>query len=129
MTAPCGVSTTSGSSPAHATTRVSPVTTSRSRAPTRGAVRQAMSSPSPRTWAEEDDPLDVLVLGQEPVVPLCIVQARAIGGFRMRDDRGIDVKLICVHVNDPAFADYQAVDDLPRHVVAEMMRFFKDYKT
>src|SRR5262249_60599895 len=54
----------------------------------------------PRTLAEDDDPLDVLVLGQEPVVPLCIVQSRAIGGFRMIDDKGIDDKILCVHTND-----------------------------
>jgi inorganic pyrophosphatase len=82
----------------------------------------------PRTYAEDDDPLDVLVLGQDPVVPLAIVEARAIGGFRMRDEHGEDVKIIAVHVNDPAVADYRDVDQLPRHVVAEMMRFFEDYK-
>ena len=82
----------------------------------------------PRTYAEDDDPIDVLVLGQEPVVPLALVQARAIGGFRMRDEHGEDVKLIAVHVNDPAVSDYQSIDELPKHVVAEMMRFFEDYK-
>jgi inorganic pyrophosphatase len=82
----------------------------------------------PRTYAEDDDPLDVLVLGQEPVVPLAIVSARAIGGFRMRDEHGIDVKVICVHVNDPAFSDYHDIDELPSHIMAEIMRFFEDYK-
>jgi inorganic pyrophosphatase len=82
----------------------------------------------PRTYAEDDDPIDVLVLGQEPVVPLALVQARAIGGFRMRDEHGEDVKLIAVHVNDPAVSDYRSIDELPKHVVAEMMRFFEDYK-
>jgi inorganic pyrophosphatase len=82
----------------------------------------------PRTYAEDDDPIDVLVLGQDPVVPLAIVQARAIGGFRMRDEHGEDVKLIAVHVNDPAFSDYHDQAELPKHVVTEMMRFFEDYK-
>jgi inorganic pyrophosphatase len=82
----------------------------------------------PRTYAEDDDPLDVLVLGQEAVVPLAIVQARAIGGFRMRDEHGEDLKIIAVHVNDPAVADYRDMAELPRHVVAEIMRFFEDYK-
>jgi inorganic pyrophosphatase len=82
----------------------------------------------PRTYAEDDDPIDVLVLGQEPVVPLAILQARAIGGFRMRDEHGEDVKIIAVHVNDPAVSDYHDTDQLPRHVMAEMMRFFEDYK-
>jgi inorganic pyrophosphatase len=82
----------------------------------------------PRTYAEDDDPIDVLVLGQDPVVPLAIVYARAIGGFRMRDEHGEDVKLIAVHVHDPAVNDYHDVDELPKHVVTEMMRFFEDYK-
>ncbi len=64
----------------------------------------------PRTLAEDDDPIDVLVLGQEPVVPLAYLQARAIGGFEMRDEHVEDVKIICVHVNDPAFADYHNVE-------------------
>jgi inorganic pyrophosphatase len=82
----------------------------------------------PRTYAEDDDPLDVLVLGQEPVVPLAILQARAIGGFRMRDEHGVDTKIIAVHVNDPAVADYQDIADLPKHSMTEMIRFFEDYK-
>jgi inorganic pyrophosphatase len=82
----------------------------------------------PRTLAEDEDPLDVLVLGQEPVVPLTLVEARAVGGFRMEDDKGIDDKIICVHVNDPAFRDYIESTQLPRHLVLEMKRFFEDYK-
>jgi len=82
----------------------------------------------PRTYAEDDDPIDVLVLGQEPVTPLAIVQARAIGGFRMRDEHGEDTKIIAVHVNDPAVSDYRDISELPKHVVAEIMRFFEDYK-
>src|SRR5690348_3539642 len=60
----------------------------------------------PRTFCEDGDPLDVLVLGQEPVHPLTIVDARAIGVMRMRDDKGIDDKIIAVNVRDPAVADY-----------------------
>lgn len=82
----------------------------------------------PRTYAEDDDPIDVLVLGQDPVVPLAIVETRVIGGFRMRDEHGEDVKLISVHVNDPAVSDYHDIADLPKHVMAEIMRFFEDYK-
>jgi inorganic pyrophosphatase len=82
----------------------------------------------PRTYAEDDDPIDVLVLGQDAVVPLAIVQARAIGGFRMRDEHGEDLKIIAVNVYDPAVADYHDMAELPKHVVAEMMRFFEDYK-
>jgi inorganic pyrophosphatase len=82
----------------------------------------------PRTYAEDDDPIDVLVLGQEPVVPLAIVQARAIGGFRMRDEHGEDVKILAVHVNDPSVSEYREVAQLPKHVMAEIVRFFEDYK-
>jgi inorganic pyrophosphatase len=82
----------------------------------------------PRTYAEDDDPLDVLVLGQEPVVPLAIVQARAIGGFQMHDEHGEDIKIIAVHVNDPAVCEYRDAAQLPKHVIAEIMRFFEDYK-
>ena len=82
----------------------------------------------PRTLADDEDPLDVLVLGQEPVVPLAFLYARAIGGFRMKDEKGLDEKIICVHVNDPAFRDYSDFSQLPPHVITEMMRFFEDYK-
>jgi inorganic pyrophosphatase len=82
----------------------------------------------PRTLELDGDPVDVLVLGQEPIVPLALVEARAIGGFEMRDEHGVDTKVIAVHVNDPAVRDYQTLDDLPPHIVAEMRRFFEDYK-
>lgn len=82
----------------------------------------------PRTLAEDGDPLDVLVLGQEPVAPLSFMYARAIGGFRMRDEKGTDDKIVCVHIHDPAVRDYTDSGQLPKHVVAEMMRFFEDYK-
>jgi inorganic pyrophosphatase len=82
----------------------------------------------PRTLAEDDDPVDVLVLGQEPIVPLALVVARAIGGFEMRDEHGVDTKIIAVHINDPAVRDYRTLKDLPQHVMLEIRRFFEDYK-
>jgi inorganic pyrophosphatase len=82
----------------------------------------------PRTLEEDKDPVDVLVLGQEPIVPLALVDARAIGGFEMRDEHGVDAKIIAVHVNDPAVRDYRALDELPQHVMIEIRRFFEDYK-
>ena len=83
----------------------------------------------PRTYCDDGDPLDVLVLCQEAVVPMCLMQARAIGMFRMRDDKGGDDKIVAVHVNDPAYSDYTHIDQLPKHVVLELRRFFLDYKT
>jgi inorganic pyrophosphatase len=82
----------------------------------------------PRTHADDGDPLDILVLMQEPVEPLTIVRARVLGGLRMRDDKGEDDKLIAVCVDDPAFAHYHDAHELPPHVVVELDRFFRDYK-
>jgi inorganic pyrophosphatase len=82
----------------------------------------------PRTYCDDGDPLDVLVLGQEAVVPLCILRARAIGVLTMSDDRGQDDKIIAVHVDDPEYAHYQDVAELPPHRLKEMQRFFLDYK-
>jgi len=82
----------------------------------------------PRTFCDDGDPLDVLVLSQEPVYPLTIVAARPIGLMRMRDDKGIDDKIVAVSVSDPAFADYRHKDQLPAHVMREVRRFFEDYK-
>jgi inorganic pyrophosphatase len=83
----------------------------------------------PRTFCDDGDPLDALVLGQEPVFPLTIVEARAIGVMRMRDEKGIDDKIVAISVRDPAFADYTDKSQLPAHVLREIRRFFEDYKT
>ena len=82
----------------------------------------------PRTFCDDGDPLDALVLGQEPVYPLTIVEARAIGVMRMRDEKGIDDKIVAVSVRDPAFADYMDKSQLPAHMLREIRRFFEDYK-
>ena len=82
----------------------------------------------PRTFCDDGDPLDVLVLGQEPVTPLTLVEARAIGVMRMRDEKGIDDKIVAVSVRDPSFADYTNKDQLPGHVLLQVRRFFEDYK-
>ena len=83
----------------------------------------------PRTFCEDGDPLDALVLGQEPVTPLTMMEARAIGVMRMRDEKGLDDKIIAVSVKDPAFSDYTDHAQLPGHVLREIRRFFEDYKT
>src|SRR4051812_48872676 len=82
----------------------------------------------PRTYCGDGDPLDVLVLSQESVHPLTIVEARAIGVMRMRDEKGIDDKIVAVSVRDPAFADYHDKQQLPQHALREVRRFFEDYK-
>lgn len=82
----------------------------------------------PRSYCDDGDPLDVLVLGQEPVVPMCLMRARAVGVMRMSDDKGGDDKVIAVHVDDPAVAQYSHIDELPPHQLRELQRFFEDYK-
>ena len=82
----------------------------------------------PRSYCGDGDPLDVLVLGNEPVHPLSMMRARAIGVMHMADQGEEDDKIIAVHVHDPAFADYHELDELPSHAMREIQRFFKDYK-
>jgi inorganic pyrophosphatase len=82
----------------------------------------------PRTHCDDGDALDILVLMQEPVVPLTIVRARVVGGLGMRDDKGLDDKIIGVAIDDPAYAHYHDLHELPPHVTIELDRFFRDYK-
>jgi inorganic pyrophosphatase len=82
----------------------------------------------PRTYCDDGDPLDVLVLGQEPVFPLTIVEARAVGVMRMRDEKGVDDKIVAVSVRDPSVADFRDKSQLPPHVLRQVQRFFEDYK-
>src|SRR6188472_4523351 len=82
----------------------------------------------PRTFCDDGDPLDALVISQEPVHPLTLVEARAVGVMRMRDEKGIDDKIVAVSVRDPQFADYTDKAQLPAHVLRQVRRFFEDYK-
>jgi len=82
----------------------------------------------PQTYCLDDDPLDILVLGQEPVVPLSIVRAKAIGVMTMSDDKGPDDKVIAVHADDPEYEPYRDISELPCHRLKEIQRFFLDYK-
>jgi inorganic pyrophosphatase len=82
----------------------------------------------PRTYCDDGDPLDALVLSQEPVYPLTIVEARAIGVMRMRDEKGIDDKIVAVSVHDPAFSHFNDKAEIPSHLLRELRRFFEDYK-
>ncbi len=82
----------------------------------------------PQTYCEDHDPLDILVLGQEPAVPLCILRAKPIGVMKMVDQGEADDKIIAVHLDDPGFNHYETMCDLPPHVLREVRRFFEDYK-
>lgn len=82
----------------------------------------------PQTYCEDRDPLDILILGQEEFVPLCIVRAKIIGVMRMQDQGESDDKLIAVHADDPEYAHYTSIKELPPHRMTEVRRFFEDYK-
>ncbi len=82
----------------------------------------------PRTYCDDQDPLDVLVLGEE-VAPAVLLRASAIGVMRMRDDKGIDDKIIAVHIDDPSYAGFKSIKELAPHRLLELQRFFMDYKT
>ena len=82
----------------------------------------------PRTFADDGDPLDVLVLCNEPIQPLTLVQVYPIGVMRMLDDGHIDDKIIAVPFTDPNYNNYHSIDELPAHIFDEIMHFFKVYK-
>lgn len=82
----------------------------------------------PRTLAEDDDPLDALVMVSLPTFPGCGIDARPIGLFRMRDKGEMDEKILCVPVNDPMYDDYERIGDVPGHFLREVEHFFKVYK-
>src|SRR5215218_6264232 len=82
----------------------------------------------PQTLGDDDDPLDVLVLMQEPVQPLSLLRARPIGMMHMVDEGENDEKIICVHLDDPEYSSYAHHSQLPEHRLTELQRFFQDYK-
>jgi inorganic pyrophosphatase len=82
----------------------------------------------PQTYAEDNDPLDVLVLCQEPVQPLALIKARAIGVMTMIDSGASDDKIISVATKDPEFSDYIEARDLPPQRLLVLKRFSQDYK-
>ncbi len=82
----------------------------------------------PQTLAEDDDPLDVLVFCQEPVVPLTIIQARTVGLMTMIDGGKKDHKIIAIASKDPEFNSYTDAQEMPPHRLMMLRRFFQDYK-
>jgi inorganic pyrophosphatase len=82
----------------------------------------------PQTLAEDDDPLDVLVLCQETVVPLTLIQARTIGLMTMIDGGKKDHKIIAIATKDPEFNSYHEAAEMPPHRLMMLRRFFLDYK-
>ncbi|KAJ8899718.1 hypothetical protein K2173_019417 [Erythroxylum novogranatense] len=82
----------------------------------------------PRTLCEDNDPMDVLIIMQEPVLPGCFLRAKAIGLMPMIDQGEKDDKIIAVCADDPEYRHYNDIKELPPHRLAEIRRFFEDYK-
>lgn len=83
----------------------------------------------PRTYADDQDPLDVLILCQEPLMPMCLVDCLPIGLLTMMDGDSRDEKIIAVPASDPANNAYRDIEELPQHLMIEMKHFFEVYKT
>ena len=82
----------------------------------------------PRTFADDGDPLDVLVLCDEPIYPLTLVDVYPIGVVRMIDGGKLDDKIIAVPVADPTYFGINDIDELPAHIFDEILHFFTVYK-
>jgi inorganic pyrophosphatase len=80
------------------------------------------------TLGEDGDPLDALVLLDEPTFPGCLILCRAIGMFRMSDEKGGDDKVLCVPAHDPRMQKYQELDDVEKFELLEIQHFFETYK-
>ena len=82
----------------------------------------------PRTYGDDYDPLDVLVVCSEPIEPLTMVRCYPIGVIRMIDSGRADDKIIAIPFNDPTYNCYKDISELPRHIFDEMTHFFQVYK-
>ncbi len=82
----------------------------------------------PRTFAEDLDPLDVLVLSSEVIVPLALCRCYPIGMISMTDNGYEDTKIIAISKNDPTWSEYKDISELPPHIMQEMTHFFTVYK-
>lgn len=82
----------------------------------------------PQTYCEDGDPLDILVLSQVQIVPMCLVQAIPIGVMNMVDGGEADDKIIAILKGDPSVQHLTDLSDLPTHLIDEMRVFFEDYK-
>jgi inorganic pyrophosphatase len=80
------------------------------------------------TLADDSDPLDALVLLEEPTFPGCLITCRVIGMFRMRDEMGLDDKVLCVPATDPRWKHLQDIHDVPEFDRLEIQHFFEVYK-
>jgi inorganic pyrophosphatase len=82
----------------------------------------------PQTLAEDGDPLDAMVMLEEPTFPGCSVIARPVGVFWMNDEHGPDAKILAVPARDPRFSGLRDLTDIPGHLTSEVSHFFDTYK-
>ena len=82
----------------------------------------------PQTLAGDGDPLDILVMVNEPTFSGCLIEARIVGIFKMRDKGFDDFKVLGVPNRDPLFASIKALEDVPAHFLREVEHFFSTYK-
>ncbi len=83
----------------------------------------------PRTFADDGDPLDVLVLSEETIFPMTLVNCYPVGVIRMVDGGMLDEKIIAIPFKDPTYNDYYDIHELPKHLFEEMKHFFEVYKS
>jgi inorganic pyrophosphatase len=82
----------------------------------------------PQSYCDDKDPLDILIISQIDVVPMCIVPAKIIGVMRMLDNGEADDKIIAVSAGDPSVNHINDISELPQHFISELRNFFEDYK-
>lgn len=82
----------------------------------------------PQSYCDDKDPLDILILSQIKIVPMCIVPSRVIGVMRMLDNGEADDKIIAVSSGDPSVSHIRDISELPDHFISELRNFFEDYK-
>lgn len=82
----------------------------------------------PRTYGDDNDPLDVLVLCSESIEPMTLVRCYPIGVISMVDNGRNDEKIIAIPFSDPTYNQYKSIDELPKHIFDEMRHFFSVYK-
>lgn len=82
----------------------------------------------PQTWYHDEDPIDIMVLSRSPVVPGCVMTVRPIGFVRMRDEAGIDNKILAVPTKDPRFDKVKDIGDVSPNILSEIKHFLEHYK-
>ncbi len=82
----------------------------------------------PQTYAQDDDPLDAIVMTTVPTFPGCVIEVRPIGIFRMTDRDEMDEKVLCVPARDPLYDEYRGLGDVAPHYLKEVEHFFTIYK-